>query len=401
MTGEFFIVDLRTWGQVCRIGMNPACAYLVLARGSQADNRHTSWSVDAVKRYSGVSVERGQQAVQALREGFFIQQIKSGSRPQYIILRWDEIRNVHAARSLGSHFLPPIERRLYDSIAEGKQPSTYNQQEIANKLLHDGVLQRNGRRYVTEWVESLEETSANLIWLPNELVSGTDASEDSPVARVRRSGDVMALRLLIDLYHDQNLRDDGGISRKVFRQEFKRDQVGKAQRFNIFAFTPGKCLAGKIGAAACHFDGEDGSAFFPRLSILQDCGLIDFVPHLCESPSPDSEIIHSVGLDWTPQGLVNPENEVGWLANEAAKAMADSPKYVEAGLNGAALFIPVSKDYPHAHVVGVARMRYRPRTMRTIRWTEEGEFVLRNWITRYSQLRYAAEQRRGRVAAGG
>jgi len=43
---------------------------------------------------------------------------------------------------------------------------------------------------------------------------GTKAGETSPLARVRRYNDALALRLLIDLYRDQNLRDDGGITRK-------------------------------------------------------------------------------------------------------------------------------------------------------------------------------------------
>ena len=400
MTGDFFIVDRRTWGEVCQLGMNPSCAYLVLARGSQADNRHTSWSINAVKQYTGISVERAQQAVQALRESLFIQQIKSGWNPQYELLRWIERRNALAGRTLAGQVLSPSERRVYESIADGKQPSGGDQQEIADKLLGHGLLHRDGSIYLKEWIEPLEETSQNLIWLPNELVSGTGESEASPVAHVRRSEDVMALRLLVDLYRDQNLRDDGGISRRVLRREFKRDQVDKVRRYNIFAFTPGEYLARNTGAAACHFAGTGGSDFDHRLSILRECGLIDFIPHLCESPSPDSEIIHPCGLDWTPQGLLDPENEVSWLANEAAKAMADPTKYMQAVTASAMLFIPVSKDYPHAHVVGIARMRHRPRTMRTIRWTEEGESVLRTWITHYSQLRYDTEQRRARGAAG-
>jgi hypothetical protein len=235
---------------------------------------------------------------------------------------------------------------------DGRQPSTCNQLAIADKLLRDGVLHRDGRTYIAECVEAPEETNRYLIWLPNQLVTGKVSREPSPVARVRRSGDVMALRLLVDLYHDQNLRDDGGISRRVLMQEFRRDQVGTAQRYNVFAFTPGDYKARRTGAAAGHFEGADGSAFFARLSILQNCGLIDFVPHLCESANPDSEIIHPCGLDWTQEGLRDPENEVGCEANEAAKMMADLAKYVEAGMGGAKLFIPVRKDYPDAQVVG-------------------------------------------------
>jgi hypothetical protein len=278
---------------------------------------------------------------------------------------------------------------------------TRDQQEIANELLRKTVLHSDGPIYLTENAESIEAGTGHLIWVPNDLVTGTNSGEPSPVARVRRSGDVMALRLLVDLYQDQNLRDDGGISRRVLMQEFRRDQVGRVPKFNIFAFTPGEIRAENMGCAACHFDGADASAFYARLSILQDCGLIDFVPHLCESANPDSEVIHPCGLDWTQEGLLDLENAVGWEANEAGKMLADPAKCMDAIRGGATLVIPVSRDYPNAHIVGVARLRYRPRTWRTLRWIEEKEAHLPTYIERYRTLRLAAEKRRVRLAAGG
>jgi hypothetical protein len=32
--GDFFAVDRRTWARACDLGLNPAVAYLVLARGT-------------------------------------------------------------------------------------------------------------------------------------------------------------------------------------------------------------------------------------------------------------------------------------------------------------------------------------------------------------------------------
>lgn len=90
MTGDFFIVDRRNWADVCRLGMNPAVSYLVLARGSQRDNRHSNWSVNAIKKYAGISFARGKQALDALRANLFIQQTKTGTLPQYAILPWYE-----------------------------------------------------------------------------------------------------------------------------------------------------------------------------------------------------------------------------------------------------------------------------------------------------------------------
>jgi hypothetical protein len=36
--GDFFAIDRRAWACVCGLGLNPAVAYLVMARGSGPDN---------------------------------------------------------------------------------------------------------------------------------------------------------------------------------------------------------------------------------------------------------------------------------------------------------------------------------------------------------------------------
>jgi hypothetical protein len=47
--GDFFAVDRRTWAMAFdTAGLHAALAYLVLARGSLADMRTTSWSAEAI-----------------------------------------------------------------------------------------------------------------------------------------------------------------------------------------------------------------------------------------------------------------------------------------------------------------------------------------------------------------
>jgi hypothetical protein len=48
------------------LGLNPAVAYLVLARGSGADNRTTAWSVNAIEGYTGIGRPRAKKAIDAL-----------------------------------------------------------------------------------------------------------------------------------------------------------------------------------------------------------------------------------------------------------------------------------------------------------------------------------------------
>ena len=46
----------------------------------------------------------------------------------------------------------------------------------------------------------------------------------------------MTLRLLVDLYYVQNLRNDGGVSRKLMYQQYERIEVGHQAQFTIWAF---------------------------------------------------------------------------------------------------------------------------------------------------------------------
>ena len=75
----------------------------------------------------------------------------------------------------------------------------------------------------------------NLIWLPNELVSGA-SDETPPVERVRQVQDVMALRLFVDLYHAQALVEDGGIARDVTWKTYERFMVGQQGQFSVWGF---------------------------------------------------------------------------------------------------------------------------------------------------------------------
>ena len=50
--GDFFAIDRRAWARVCGLGINPAVAYLVLARGTGANNRSSSCAAPAAEIYT-------------------------------------------------------------------------------------------------------------------------------------------------------------------------------------------------------------------------------------------------------------------------------------------------------------------------------------------------------------
>jgi hypothetical protein len=402
MTGNFFILDRRVWAEVCKLGKNPAAAYLVLACGTQRDNRLTSWSVAAIKNYAGISVERGKQSVGALRDGVFIQQEKGGTRPQYSLLSWAERVKAKATSARSGQFLCPKDGAVYDAVRTGMQPSTDRGREIAKHLVLQGWLcdRGDGTWIAAEVFESGDpDLATNLIWLPNELVTGTKEGEPSPVERLRGRGDVMVLRLLIDLYHDQNLRDDGGIHRNVVRLEFDRVKVGEQGIYFVWAFKSKNCSITWTKTSTCHRTEGDqpASIFFNRLDVLRQEGLLTFIPHLCESSDVESEIIHPYGADWTEHGLNDLENALGLAAYRAGCAMADPNKRKDAENSGFFLTAPGSSAYPDVQLIGIARLRYRPHTKRTASWWGELQSSIPQHIERYKLLEAKAEEARAKV----
>src|SRR3954465_6693219 len=87
----FFAIDRRTWARACELGINPAVAYLVLARGSGGDNRTTAWSVNAIESYTGISRPRAQKAIGTLKSSGLSRQDDGGPPPRYSILAAHEV----------------------------------------------------------------------------------------------------------------------------------------------------------------------------------------------------------------------------------------------------------------------------------------------------------------------
>jgi hypothetical protein len=81
--GDFFAIDRRAWARACSLNINPAVAYLVLARGTGADNRTSTWSVQAIEKYTSISRGRAQAALKTLQRVGLMQVLRDGTRPKY------------------------------------------------------------------------------------------------------------------------------------------------------------------------------------------------------------------------------------------------------------------------------------------------------------------------------
>lgn len=83
MTGEFFAVGIPQFQQACQLGMNPAIAFLVMARGTQGDNRTTRWSAYAVFNYTGLARRRATAAIEDLVGAGLVEVLQRGKLPKY------------------------------------------------------------------------------------------------------------------------------------------------------------------------------------------------------------------------------------------------------------------------------------------------------------------------------
>ena len=216
--GSFFAIDHRCWAQACATGMNAAVAYLVQARGTGRDQRTTAWSVQAVETYTGISRNRAKVAINALQSVGLTSQIQGGSHPRYELPGWSE---------LACQKLAPHEAGVLRDISTGKQPGGRRLREAEN-LMQQGILEMNNDG-------AFRLCEAQWIWLPNEFVTGAH-DETPPLELLRQTQDVMALRLAVDLYHAQNLRDDGGVSRTITWQRYERFEVGRQGQFTVWGF---------------------------------------------------------------------------------------------------------------------------------------------------------------------
>ncbi len=316
--GNFFAVDGAAWAKVCALGINASVAYLVIARGSQADNRTSAWSVNAVEQRTGISRPRAVKAVEALIAAKLLQRTGSTTAPVY-------------------------------SLQTGA--------DMADDA----------------W-----------IWLPNELVDGA-VGEVPPVELVRQSQNALAMRLLVDLYKMHDLANEGGIQWRKgegIRQEYTKSLLYRFGEFDVYSFTEtqksywvlAKALDGYFGKKPiCARDD-----IWPAIGILETLRLLRFKPHLVEADTAVGEILHTLAhIDVDPI-----EAEIACAVYRAAQGML--PASIVQNLSGRELLVPVPRHQSAVEVIGIGRLRYRPKTRATAAWYRPDEW--KKWADRYVSM---------------
>jgi hypothetical protein len=376
--GGFFAVDRRCWAKACEAGLNAAAAYLVQARGTGRDQRATAWSVHALETYTGISRSRAKAAIKTLQAAGLTCEAQGGTRPRYEITPWAEL--------IASRLkLTVAQSEVMRTIASGDQP-TGRHRQLADSLVMQGALALGeGKKFCL--------LQPDWIWLPNEFVTGA-AGEIPPLELLRQSQDVMALRLAVDLYHAQNLREDGGVSRHITRYKYDRFEVGRHAQFTVWGFRRDcECVFWNATTQPHRREtltkeekkaGENaGVDFFARMQLLADTGLVEWVPHLVESDDAEAEIIHPLTVNKEDPARL--ENRLGNAAHQASRNLLTTGQRDWANSNELWL-VPVLNHLTRVQVVGIARLRYRPQTRLTAAWWADLQSAGEQWVRRYTEL---------------
>jgi len=400
--GDFFAVDRRAWARACGLGMNAAVAYLVLARFSGPDQRTTKAGTNAVETYTGISRQRAKAAVAALEQNGLITAAEGITR---------KIVPAHEVRGCEGYPLPKFDDQEDELLVTLMCGETYvpprgdrewkgwaNPRTVAGYLVNKGWAREAGNNhFIPTPYDAKKAAEPDWTWLPNALVTGAD-NETPPVELVRGTQDVMTLRLLVDLYHAQSLTSDGGIHWRRIRQEFTRAKVGERGPFVVWGFVAGSSMTWPttpftaphmIGRNSKGPDGKERDEgwplFWDRWGTLTRLGLVEKVGHLIEADTGEAEIIHPYAI-----GNGEPiEQEAREQAHAAGRAMVTDGQYEWAKnhFGQAPWLAPVPAHMANVQMVGIARLKYRPRTALTAAWWAETQDRCKGHIERYTKLR--------------
>jgi hypothetical protein len=386
----FFAVDRRAWARVCQLGMNVAVAYLVLARGSGGDNRTTAWSVNAIETYTGIGRPRAQKAVTALKQSGLIRHDQGGSRPMYFILPAQEV--------LGCEGGPPLlnseEQRILALIGPenvrvpkvGRSDNQWqggNPYAVALALARKSVVLHVGGQHFRRADPAELRPDPDWIWLPNTILDGA-AGEVPPVELVRQSHNVAALRLFVDLYHSHGLAADGGIHWRRMRRSVTRHRLGQRGPFTVWGFQEDSLCVWPDAPFVNPYLGEQmevGEGFWTAIHTLYGLGVLEFVGHVIEADSSEAEIIHPYAVgDGEPD-----EQRLAVAAHSAAQAMLTEGQ-IDWAVENSLRLVPIATHHlPNVQMVGIPRLRYRPRTEATAAWfIKQKEWA--KFIERYQEL---------------
>jgi hypothetical protein len=263
------------------------------------------------------------------------------------------------------------EKRVLGLFSDGL-PTKINRRDelIARRLSNLGYLKDNGGGYFSK--VNLGERQE--IWLPNAIVEGAEG-EVPPIALLRQMQDIRKLKLFVALYECQDLPTAGGVNHTLLFQKHPVSKVSERGSLTIWSFgggadhtttTSGPTLRDPFVAGLAPEPRKAAmEEFWEALRVFRVCGLITFIPHVFESNKPDAEILHAYPV--TDLGCESWEREVSAAAHVAGMTCI-TPGQQEWVTRQELYLLPLRSSLTDPSVIGIARLRYRPRTKITGAW---------------------------------
>jgi hypothetical protein len=369
-SGGFFAIDRGAFRCAAVGGLNAAVAHLVMARGTDRDNRKTQWSVHSIEQRTGISRPNAAKAVKDLLDRGIWKKMRDGQHPIYEAVCGNQIP--------GGPFTAD-EQAAIAAVGEGN-PIPYESKTALEPLKARGIIREcngrsRGRTFELDTAAIAALTEPLMVWLPNALIDGA-ADEVPPVELIRQTRSLPAFRLLVELYAAQFLPNFGGVPRELLKMVFERVKVGEQGPFVVWGFQSKHILAGRdlfrpflTGQFTKRDDGtqrDDGmdASFWPGIQTLTDLGLVEPVGMLLDGDDNEAEIIHPYAM----RGSEPAERELALAAHYAALPMVTDGQREWAEQHGYKWLIPVSRHIANATLIEVYRLKYRPHTAATAAW---------------------------------
>ena len=200
----------------------------------------------------------------------------------------------------------------------------------------------------------------SFIWLPREIIEGA-GNETPPVRRLRERGNALLLQKFIELYSVHDLTADGGLPRTLVRIDYERVVIGPCGVFVMYGFKNKATTATSIGPLKSLNGIEDddkNKGAWVVLNPLYQMGLLEIVTYMAESSDYESELLYQVN-DETYEAMIQLSC---YLDQGGGQGFSRS---LEAHLPAAGLAV---RDLKDATMIGVYRLRYRPKTAKTTVW---------------------------------
>lgn len=360
--GNFFAVDLPTFDKVCALGdPDVAAAYLVLAAGTGADNRTSSWSREAINKRTSLNWRKADTAIGKLEAAGLVRWVAKSTRKTRI-----DLVPVDNRRPLSRS-----EKEIVEQVKTGKPVA--DRPYVIENAIASGHLSRGDDGVLI----CVEPKATTPVWLPKSLVGDElgRAEEDlTIVERIRKSRDVMAFHLLVHMAHRQDMAELRGVDRAILEIRFERDLVFKTANLDVIHFRRGSQWVSWNEHTIPHrIDGDSpASAFFERVALLEDAGAIEWTYFVAEDDKLDSIVLFPMALVRHSKLVYGvPETITGLYASAAGCALSDRTWQDWEALAPGSFLAPIDRMNRKAAMIGVPRLRGLAKTRNIARWQKE------------------------------